>query len=72
MNTIPTLQINDLDDLYKFVAELKADEITTAGGTRGRKSARTRMRTKLAKISNLCRSVRKQVPPVSSHPNWRM
>ena len=71
MNTIPTLGITELDSLYELVAQLKADEITTAGGKRGRKGARTRMRTKLAKIGNLCRSVRKQVPPVGSNPYWR-
>ncbi len=71
MNTIPSLQIDDLDNLYELVAELKADEITTAGERRGRKGARTRMRTKLTKIGNLCCAVRKQVPPVSTHPNWR-
>ena len=49
-----------LEQIYKLLEEVKADEVQAA---RGKKVARTRVRVKLSTIANLCRQARKEIEP---------
>lgn len=62
---IPSLGSDALEELYVIVDEIKADEtIAALTEKRGHKAARTRVRTKLAKVARLCKEARKDIPPV--------
>lgn len=62
---IPSLGSVALTDIYRLVEEIQADEVIAAVPEKhGCKSARTRVRTKLAKVANLCKQARKEIPPV--------
>ena len=60
---IPSLNSPALEELYVLVDEIKADEVIASLPKRGHKVARTRVRTKLAKVANLCKQARKDIPP---------
>jgi hypothetical protein len=57
---IPRISSDSFYQLLTLVEEAKGDAISMA---RGKKVSRTRLRTKMSQIANLCRAVRKEVPP---------
>jgi len=48
-----------LHEIYELVDKIKGDELQTAA--KGTKVGLTRMRVNLAKVSKLCKAVRKQL-----------
>jgi len=61
VETLPFKQLSaSYATLLDTVDESKADAMDAA---KGNKSARTRLRVKLARIANLCKEARKEIKP---------
>jgi len=53
------MENEELEEIYRLVDEVRADEIKYARA--GTKASLTRMRTRLSRVSNLCKTVRKEL-----------
>lgn len=58
MNGLPKLELESLQDIFRMVDEIKAEEIKAAKGVL---AARTRIRVKLSSISKLCKVARRDL-----------
>lgn len=52
-----------LQELKEQFDKVRSEEIVVARGERGSKGATTRLRVLLAKMANLCKQARKEIPP---------
>lgn len=55
---LPKLELQSVQDIFRLIDEIKADEIKAAGGVA---AARTRIRVKLSSIAKLCKIARRDL-----------